>query len=135
MSHRERIDPAIENSVLTRGARRCCLCFCLDQDFSEKDGQIAHLDQDAKNGSEDNLAFLCLTHHSLCDSRTSQHKNYTLQEVKTPRARLHEKVESYKPCEWVLVIDGPFSEFDKARWRPSPNTSGASLALSSSSHK
>ena len=31
------------------------------------------------------------------------------------RARLDEKVESYKPCEWVLVIDGPFSEFDKAR--------------------
>lgn len=101
--------------MLTRSARRCCLCFYLDQDFFEKDGQIAHLDHDPGNGSEDNLAFLCLRHHSLYDSRTSQHKNYAIQEVKTARARLYQKVECYKPCEWMLVIDGPFSDFDKAR--------------------
>jgi hypothetical protein len=74
MSHPQRFDPAIENRVLTRSARRCCLCFWLDRDFSEQDSQIAHLDQDPQNGSEDNLAFLCLTHHSVYDSRTSQHK-------------------------------------------------------------
>jgi len=80
----------IETRVLTQSARRCCLCFYIDQDLSEKEGQIAHLDQDPANGSEDNLAFLCLKHHSRYDSKTSQHKNYTIHEVKAHRAALRE---------------------------------------------
>src|SRR5436305_348478 len=88
------INPAVEARVLTRSARRCCLCFYLKRDFTEKEGQIAHLDQNSSNGAEDNLAFLCLPHHSLYDSRTSQHKNYTLLEVKTARKTLHEQVQS-----------------------------------------
>jgi hypothetical protein len=42
--------------------------------LSEKLGQIAHLDKDPSNAAEDNLAFMCLTHHALYDSKTSQHK-------------------------------------------------------------
>jgi hypothetical protein len=59
------INPAVEARVLTSCARRCCLCFHLKRDFSEKEGQIAHLDRDKTNGAEDNLAFLCLPHHRL----------------------------------------------------------------------
>jgi hypothetical protein len=58
----------------------------------EKHGQIAHLDQDPANSAEDNLAFLCIEHHSLYDSKTSQHKNYTNQEVKKARTALYEAV-------------------------------------------
>jgi hypothetical protein len=87
-------DPTIESRVLTRSARRCCLCFSLKRDFSEKEGQIAHLDQNPANRAEDNLAFLCLRHHSLYDSRTSQHKNYTIMEVKSARDALYERVQS-----------------------------------------
>lgn len=89
------INPAVEARVLTSCARRCCLCFHLKRDFSEKEGQIAHLDHDKTNGAEDNLAFLCLPHHSLYDSRTSQHKNYTMLEAKTARKKLAEHVESF----------------------------------------
>jgi len=87
------INPAVEARVLTRSARRCCLCFYLKRDFTEKEGQVAHLDHDSANGAENNLAFLCLPHHSLYDSRTSQHKNYTILEVKTARKNLYERVQ------------------------------------------
>lgn len=93
------IKPEIEARVLTNCARRCCLCFHLKRDFSEKEGQIAHLDHDKTNGAEDNLAFLCLPHHSLYDSRTSQHKNYTILEVKAARKKLLERVDSFESDE------------------------------------
>jgi hypothetical protein len=65
-------------------------------DISEKNGQIAHLDQDPSNCVEDNLAFMCLNHHSLYDSTTSQHRNYTIAEVKIGRAKLYEVVTQQK---------------------------------------
>jgi hypothetical protein len=88
MSVRRPNDPATEARVLSRCARRCCLCFWLKGDFAEKEGQIAHLDHNPANGAEENLVFLCLRHHSLYDSRTSQHKNYTILEVKAARESL-----------------------------------------------
>ena len=81
-------------AVLDRSRRRCTLCFHLDGDIREKHGQIAHLDQEPSNFAEDNLAFICLAHHSLYDSRTSQHKNYTVSEVKAARERLYTLIES-----------------------------------------
>lgn len=81
-----------ETDVLMKSARRCTLCFYLSRDLREKIGQIAHLDKDPSNYDEDNLAFMCLEHHTLFDSKTSQHKNYTVKEVKAARARLHEAI-------------------------------------------
>src|ERR1017187_1413735 len=82
----------VETAVLLKCARRCTLCFHLTGDLGEKMGQIAHLDKDPSNSVEDNLAFMCLSHHSLFDSRTSQHKNYTVQEVKAARGKLYEAI-------------------------------------------
>jgi hypothetical protein len=76
--------------------RRCCLCFGLDNDFTEKLGQIAHLDKDSANYSEDNLAWLCLPHHSTYDSKTSQHKNYTIEEAKRYE---HSCIQNGNRCE------------------------------------
>jgi tetratricopeptide (TPR) repeat protein len=92
MAQRKPTDPAVEARVLAQSARRCCLCFCLEGDLTEKLGQMAHLDQDPGNCSEENLAYLCLDHHSLYDSTTSQHKNYTIAEVKDARAQLYAAV-------------------------------------------
>jgi hypothetical protein len=91
---RKRIPKEIELAVLDRSRRRCTLCFHLDGDMREKLGQIAHLDQDPSNPAEDNLAFMCLQHHSLYDSKTSQHKNYTISEVKASRERLYALIDS-----------------------------------------
>src|SRR5271156_414534 len=80
-------------SVLDLSRRRCALCFHQSGDLTEKLGQLAHLDNNPANSADDNLAFLCLDHHSLYDSRTSQHKNYTVAEVKAARAKLYEAIQ------------------------------------------
>lgn len=89
---RKPIPSNVETAVLAKSARRCALCIRLNSDLTEKLGQIAHLDGDRTNAAEDNLAFMCLSHHSLFDSTTSQHKNYTIPEVKAARAKLYELV-------------------------------------------
>jgi hypothetical protein len=83
----------VELSVLDKSRRRCALCFHLKNDLLEKHGQIAHLDDNRSNANEDNLAFLCLGHHSLYDSGTSQHKGYTIDEAKKARNALYEAIE------------------------------------------
>ncbi len=90
--NRKRTPQEIETAVLMKCARRCALCFGLFHDLSEKHGQVAHVDQDPSNYTEDNLAFLCVMHHSLYDSKTSQHKNYTAHEVKVMRTALHDAI-------------------------------------------
>ena len=78
--------------MLTLSARRCCLCFGINSDYEEKQGQIAHLDKDSSNSNLKNLAFLCLPHHDKYDSKTSQSKNYTIEEAKGYRKSLHTHV-------------------------------------------
>jgi hypothetical protein len=95
MRNRVEIPKLIETELLRLSARRCCLCYGLHQDLEEKEGQIAHLDKDNSNNKIDNLAWLCLerVHHSYYDSKTSQHKNYTIQEVKSYRKDLYSIIE------------------------------------------
>ena len=95
---RRRIPPAVAASVLTHSRRRCALCFHLNQDLEEKHGQIAHLDHRRANSIEDNLAWLCLKHHALYDSKASQHKNYTIEEVKVARSALYKWVKKGMPA-------------------------------------
>ncbi len=89
MSKRKPIEPAVETQVLLKSRRRCCLCVHLHHDFEIKNGQLAHVDHDPSNSSEDNLVFLCLDHHTEYDSKTSQHKNFTKHEVVAARNSLY----------------------------------------------
>ncbi|MGF1619286.1 MAG: hypothetical protein ACFCUR_01585 [Rhodomicrobiaceae bacterium] len=57
-------------------------------------GQIAHVDQDSSNNSEDNLVFLCLTHHDQYDSKTSQSKNFTKKELLHYRDELYAAIDT-----------------------------------------
>ena len=91
---RKRTPGPTELSILDKSRRRCALCFQLVGDLSEKHGQIAHLDGDPANVAEDNLAWLCLVHHSKYDSTTSQHKNYTIAEVKSAHTCLYKAIEN-----------------------------------------
>lgn len=86
---RKPIHPDSQAKVLLQARRRCCICFGLNRDTSIRQGQIAHLDGNASNNTEDNLAFLCFDHHGQYDSSTRQSKNFTLLEVKHFRAELH----------------------------------------------
>jgi hypothetical protein len=93
---RKRTHADVEAALLAKSARRCPLCFHLNGDLTEKHGQIAHLDGDRANAAEDNLSYMCLDHHSLFDSKTKQHKNYTIREVKSARAQLYKLVAEDK---------------------------------------
>jgi len=93
MAKRTKIPKPIETELLQLSARRCCLCYGLHQNVDEKVGQIAHLDQNNSNNNITNLVWLCLVHHSKYDSKTSQHKNYSIQEVKKYRGQLYEVIK------------------------------------------
>lgn len=79
----------VEAEVLYESKRRCCWCFHLDGSLTPKKGQVAHLDHNASNVAKDNLAFFCWDHHDEYDSRTSQSKGITINEVKKARTALH----------------------------------------------
>ena len=85
----------MEAAVLMRSRRRCAVCFGLNRDAAIKRGQIAHLDHDASNSSEDNLMFICLDHHSEFDSRTSQSKNLMESELRRFRSELDEVIAQF----------------------------------------
>ena len=89
---RRKIPSKTQAAVLSKCSQRCALCFSLEGDLTEKNGQIAHLDQDSSNISEHNLAWLCLNHHTLYDSKTRQHKNYTIDEIRSAQGKLHSAI-------------------------------------------
>ncbi|NQT15838.1 MAG: SpoIIE family protein phosphatase [Planctomycetes bacterium] len=85
---RKRIAKGTETSILISCGRRCCLCWLWDNDDSQKEGQIAHIDRDPSNASEDNLVYLCLEHHNQYDARQAQAKDITPDEVRRARDEL-----------------------------------------------
>ena len=90
-------------SVLLSCRRRCCLCVWLDGDKSTKRGQIAHIDHDRSNPKEENLAFLCLSHHDEYDSTTRQSRKLTEGEVREYRNRLHRLIASGEDASPVTI--------------------------------
>jgi hypothetical protein len=93
-SKRKNVPKRIETLVLTKCRRKCCLCFWLAGDVSENlQGQIAHIDGNSFNNSEANLVYLCLAHHDLYDSRTSQSKGLTDTELRHYRDNLYALLE------------------------------------------
>jgi len=107
MSKRLHIPKIIEAKVLTRSRRRCCICFGLTKDDSEKKGQIAHLDRNSTNNSLENLAFLCLDHHDQYDSKTSQSKGLQIDEVKEYRNQLYSFIQNNYLDDSIIELGEP----------------------------
>ncbi|WP_238918036.1 HNH endonuclease [Clostridium sp. YIM B02555] len=78
---RKNVSAIIQRNTLINSRRRCAVCYGLFRDENVKTGQIAHVDGDNTNNSPENLLFLCLTHHDLYDTKTSQSKNITQKEL------------------------------------------------------
>lgn len=83
----------IETNVLRSSMRRCALCLGINNDFSEKSGQIAHVNQNSSDSSFENLAWLCLEHHDRYDGKTSQSKGITRAELLSYREELYSYVD------------------------------------------
>jgi len=92
MNKRKKISDPNEKAVLTQSGRRCCICVAVNGDSSVKKGQVAHLDHNPANYKLDNLAWLCLEHHTEYDSISSQHKGWRKTEVKAYRSHLYEAI-------------------------------------------
>ena len=129
---RKKVAPKIETEVLTRSARRCCICVGMNGDWQQKQGQIAHIDHDSSNAAEDNLAFLCLPHHDQYDSKTSQSKGITEGEVRKYRQELYEAL-SERRKEWLQVPESQeASETTRMKHRPRGPDFGALINLAGS---
>lgn len=100
-----RRDKHAETEVLIKSGRRCCLCFGLHRDFGVKRGQVAHLDRNPANSSVENLVFLCIEHHEEYDTRTSQSKGWTIQELVTYRTELYRYREMETLRSLPIVTD------------------------------
>jgi hypothetical protein len=88
-SARRKTPSGTEAAVLLKSKRRCCLCYGLSGDHSQKPGQLAHIDRDPSNSDESNLVFLCLKHHDQYDTKTSQSKGLTPDELRHHRDALY----------------------------------------------
>jgi hypothetical protein len=91
---RKRFPKIVETKVLVESRRRCALCFGLDGDTAEKEGQLAHVDRNSSNQTMENAAFLCTTHHARYDSQSMQTKRHTADELKAYRRMLYEYLQS-----------------------------------------
>jgi len=110
MANRSKIKPDTQVQLFKLSRRRCCFCFYLRNDITEKKGQIAHVDRNRNNNSIQNLAWLCLEHHDEYDTQTSQSKGLTKEELIEYRTLLHEQVEKTferqdVPNDMVSVIE------------------------------
>lgn len=117
MPGRTTIPPEVIAEVLVTSRRRCCICFALANDDKEKKGQVAHLDRDASNGSLENLVFLCLDHHDQHDSRTSQSKGLTVEEVRRYRAQLARHVAQLFPSSDIEIARALLAGLDRPAFR------------------
>src|SRR5438105_14395103 len=122
MSDRRRTPKSVEMSVLVAARRRCCLCVFLHDRDEVRRGQIAHLNRDPSDFRFENLVWLCLEHHDEYDSRTSQSKGLTRDEVEAYRQRLYARHprSTRKALKESRVGDSPelqplppLSEYDK----------------------
>jgi hypothetical protein len=62
----------------------------------ERKGQIAHLSRDRSDSRFQNLVYLCLDHHDEYDSKTSQSKGFSPDEVREYRDRLYGQNDEFK---------------------------------------
>jgi len=80
MTARIRIPEEIQHRILDRSRRRCALCIHFNNDWQQKEGQLAHVDRNPANCAEDNLAYLCLPHRDDYDTKRRQTKSLTVHE-------------------------------------------------------
>jgi hypothetical protein len=117
MAKRKTILPDVIADVMSACRRRCCICFGLNQDNAEKKGQIAHLDRNSANDSPTNLAFLCFDHHDQYDSRPSQAKGLTIEEVKRYRTELLAFVGRQLPASDAEIVVTLTNALDRPAFR------------------
>lgn len=104
MAQRTAAPKSVEKEVLIRSRRRCCLCVFLSGRQDVRQGQIAHLSRDPRDSRFENLVFLCLEHHDAFDSRPSQSRGFSAEEVREYRDQLYHLNGSFPEKEEELPL-------------------------------
>jgi hypothetical protein len=109
---RRPIPKDLQDELLFRSGRRCCVCHHERHDFGVKNyGQIAHLNRNLTDNRLDNLAYLCPEHYTEYDAHTSQSDPLTIRQVKDYRAVLYEEVDRVRKKDtWPPALDPPMLE-------------------------
>lgn len=94
---------SVETDVLLASRRRCSLCVFLEHRDTPRKGQIAHLNGNASDRRFENLVYLCLEHHDEYDSRSSQSKGYTADELRSYRDKLYMQIDPQG--KWITQTD------------------------------
>lgn len=89
MVERRPVPKLIETRLLRASRRRCCLCVFLNHNEEVRKGQVGHLNHDPSDNRFDNVVWLCLEHHDEYDSKASQSKGLTTEEVRRYREDLY----------------------------------------------
>lgn len=94
---RKNFSKTVKLEVLVECRRKCALCFWLRNDARDKKGQLAHIDRNKLNNTKRNAAWLCLEHHDEYDSKLSQSKGISPDELRRYQRDLHEYLASGAP--------------------------------------
>jgi len=81
----------------------------LEGDLRTKQVQIAHISRDASDSAYENLAILCLPHHDQYDSKTSQSKGFTPQELRYYKDRLVDVINRWGAVPTSIIADHAFA--------------------------
>jgi hypothetical protein len=108
-----------QTAVLLLSRRRCAFCFGLEDDLTRKDGQLAHINRKPNDNRQENLAFLCLSHHDEYDTKRSQSKGLSPGELHKYVTKLYARFDATVTTN-VSSSDGLFGEYQdlvQPRWR------------------
>ncbi|MGV2288720.1 hypothetical protein AAHK20_08380 [Trinickia sp. YCB016] len=91
--------------LLVSTRRRCCLCFFLKGDETQKKVQIAHINRKRDDNRSENLVPLCLDHHDDYDSSTSQSKGFTEEEARRYKKMLIDRFATTPDASVAVVVE------------------------------
>ncbi|ECZ6324423.1 hypothetical protein C5G84_02150 [Salmonella enterica] len=96
MTNRKEIPDNVQANIMEKSAARCAICYGTrmntDAVYPVPGFQLAHIDRNAANSAENNLALLCIPCHSMYDSTFRQAKNYRPENIRRWRDQLYEDV-------------------------------------------
>jgi hypothetical protein len=107
-----------QTAVLLLSRRRCAFCFGLENDLTKKEGQLAHINRKPNDNRQENLAFLCLSHHDEYDTKRSQSKGLTPSELRKYVTKLYARFNAAVTTN-VPPSEGLFAEYQnlvQPRW-------------------
>lgn len=96
MTNRKAIPDNVQANIMEKSAARCAICYGTRMNtnavYPAPGFQIAHIDKNAANSAENNLALLCIPCHSMYDSILRQAKNYKPENIRRWRDQLYADV-------------------------------------------